>query len=71
MVLPQLRSRYSTEQNRSLWKDETLVEFNRAVLHSFDDASVRIVDHNTATEQFAQFERNETTANQRMTGDRC
>ncbi|WP_267162989.1 nitric oxide synthase oxygenase [Halovenus salina] len=41
------------------------------MLHSFDDASVRIVDHNTATEQFAQFERNETTANQRMTGDRC
>ena len=40
------------------------------MLHSFDDAGVRIVDHHTATEQFAQFERNEAAANRQVTGDR-
>ena len=64
------RLEYDTSRNRSLWKDEALVELNRAVLHSFEDAGVRIVDHHTATEQFAQFERNETAADRRVTGDR-
>ncbi len=59
-----------TSQNRSLWKDEALVELNRAVLHSFGEAGVRITDHHTATEQFAQFERNEEAAGRTVTGDR-
>lgn len=71
-MLPEIGDRlgYDTARNRSLWKDEALVELNRAVLHSFEAAGVRIVDHHTATEQFTQFERNETAADRRVTGDR-
>jgi len=71
-VLPQIGARlgYDTSRNRSLWKDEALVELNRAVLHSFEEAGVTIVDHHTATEQFAQFERNEEAADRTVTGDR-
>ena len=61
---------YDTAENRSLWKDEALVELNRAVVHSFDEAGVTLVDHHTATEQFAQFERNEERAGREVTGDR-
>jgi len=38
-----------------LWKDTALTEFNRAVLHSFKNADVTIVDHHTATRQFLEF----------------
>lgn len=71
-MLPEIGERlgYDTSKRRSLWKDEALVELNRAVVHSFDDAGVTIVDHHTATEQFAQFERNEAAADRRVTGDR-
>lgn len=37
---------------RSLWKDRALVELNTAVLHSFHEAGVTIVDHHTASSQF-------------------
>lgn len=71
-MLPEIGEQlgYDTARNRSLWKDEALVELNRAVLHSFEKAGVRITDHHTATEQFAQFERNERAAGRRVTGDR-
>lgn len=59
-----------TENDRSLWKDEALVVLNRAVLHSFDRAGVQIVDHHTVTDQFEQFEQNETEAGRDVTGDR-
>ncbi|WP_267637620.1 nitric oxide synthase oxygenase [Halovenus rubra] len=70
--LPEVGERlgYDTTKTRSLWKDEALVELNRAVLHSFESAGVRIVDHHTATEQFAQFERNEAATDRTVTGDR-
>lgn len=48
-----------TSTNTSLWKDRALVELNRAVIHSFKAAGVSIVDHHTAAEQFALFERRE------------
>ncbi len=71
-MLPEIGDRlgYDTSRNRSLWKDEALVELNRAVLHSFEEAGVKTVDHHTATEQFAQFERNEDRAGRSVTGDR-
>lgn len=71
-MLPEIGERlgYDTSENHSLWRDEALVELNRAVLHSFEAAGVRIVDHHTATEQFAQFERNEEASNRTVTGDR-
>lgn len=71
-MLPEIAEQlgYDTETNRSLWKDAALVELNRAVLHSFDQAGIKIVDHHTATDQFAQFERNERAADRSVTGDR-
>src|SRR5258707_5185161 len=40
------------QSDRSLWKDRTLVELNRAVLVSFAEHGVTIVDHHTASQQF-------------------
>lgn len=45
--------------NTSLWKDEALLELNRAVLHSYKQAGVSIVDHHTASDQFMRFKQQE------------
>ncbi|WIV67417.1 nitric oxide synthase oxygenase [Natrialbaceae archaeon AArc-T1-2] len=58
-----------TDRNRELWKDEALVELNRAVLHSFERDGVKIVDHHTAAEQFEAFERREAKVGREVTGD--
>lgn len=70
-MLPAVAERLGldTANSRTLWKDEALVALNRAVLHSFENAGVRIVDHHTADEQFAQFERNERASGRTVTGD--
>lgn len=59
-----------TSKDRTLWKDEALLVLNRAVLHSFDEDGVQIVDHHTVTDQFEQFERHEAQAGRDVTGDR-
>jgi len=46
-----------------------VLELNRAVLHSFEEAGVRIVDPHTVTDQFEQFERNENAEGRDITGD--
>ncbi len=38
-----------------LWQDQAMVELNRAVLHSFSQAGVRIFDHHTLSESFCKF----------------
>lgn len=38
-----------------LWKDRALVELNTAVLYSYREAGVTLVDHHTAAEQFMRF----------------
>ena len=53
----------------SSWKDEVLVELNRAVVHSYERAGVTIVDHHTAAEHFERFERNERAAGREVVGD--
>ena len=58
-----------TSRDRELWKDEAVVELNRAVLHSFERDDVKIVDHHTAAEQFQAFERREEAADRKVTGD--
>lgn len=47
---------------RSLWKDRVLVEINRAVLHSFDAAGVKIADHHHESELFMRFVEKEERA---------
>ncbi|PKH10927.1 nitric oxide synthase oxygenase [Planomicrobium sp. MB-3u-38] len=58
-----------TKLNRSLWKDKALVELNIAVLESFAEAGVTIVDHHTAAKQFKNFEKKEETAGRKVTGN--
>jgi nitric-oxide synthase len=41
-----------TSSERTLWRDRALVELNRAVLHSYDGAGVRITDHHTESLRF-------------------
>ncbi len=41
-----------TRSDRTLWKDRALVELNIAVLSSFAQHNVTIVDHHTASRQF-------------------
>lgn len=49
-----------TRTATSLWKDKTLVEVNIAVLHSYQNKNVTIVDHHTASESFMKHFENET-----------
>ncbi|GAC44168.1 nitric oxide synthase [Paenibacillus popilliae ATCC 14706] len=46
-----------------------MVELNAAVLYSFKEAGVSIVDHHTAAHQFERFEQQEVEANRPLTGD--
>ena len=41
-----------TATERSLWRDQVLVELNIAVLHSFDAAGVTMADHHTESHRF-------------------
>ncbi|MDO4263806.1 MAG: nitric oxide synthase oxygenase [Deinococcus sp.] len=68
--LPDLARRLGldTSRERTLWRDRALVELNRAVLHSFDRAGVRIDDHHSLTQQFVAFEKREQAAGRRVNG---
>ncbi|MDQ0091520.1 nitric-oxide synthase [Paenibacillus anaericanus] len=57
-----------TTTNVSLWKDRALVELNVAVLHSFRECGVSIVDHHTAAQQFGAFQKNEKKEARDVTG---
>ena len=59
----------NTQTNRSLWKDKALVELNIAVLESFQEAGVTIVDHHTAAKQFKNFEKKEEMEGRDVTGN--
>lgn len=58
-----------TNKNSSLWKDRALVELNAAVLYSYKEEGVSIVDHHTAAQQFKLFEEREMTEGRPVTGD--
>jgi nitric-oxide synthase len=53
-LLPVIAERMGldTSTERSLWRDGALLELNRAVLFSFDQAGARISDHHTESERF-------------------
>lgn len=40
------------KSDRGLWKDRAIVELNVAILHSFAESGVTMVDHHTAARQF-------------------
>jgi nitric-oxide synthase len=52
-----------------LWKDRALIELNTAVLHSFREAGVAIIDHHTASAQFIQHVSNEESCGRSVPGD--
>jgi nitric-oxide synthase, bacterial len=53
-LLPLIAERMGldTSTERSLWRDGALLELNRAVLWSFDQAGARISDHHSESERF-------------------
>lgn len=53
----------------SLWKDRALVELNQAVLHSFREDGVTIVDHHTASDQFMRHLDKEAACGRPVPGD--
>lgn len=59
----------AADYNTDLWKDQALVELNKAVLHSYKKQGVSIVDHHTAASQFKRFEEQEEEAGRKLTGD--
>ncbi|WP_217585854.1 nitric oxide synthase oxygenase [Lentibacillus saliphilus] len=59
----------NTRSARSLWQDRALVELNAAVLHSYHEAGVTIVDHHTAAKQFNSFEKIEAANDRLVTGN--
>lgn len=59
----------NTVSNSTLWKDRALVELNAAVLYSYKEDDVSIVDHHTAAQQFKRFETNEQIAGRDVTGN--
>ncbi|MDM5317132.1 nitric oxide synthase oxygenase [Fictibacillus sp. b24] len=70
-MLPQIASLMGldTKSSISLWKDKALVELNIAVLHSFREDGVSIVDHHTAAQQFKKFEEKESESGRKVTGN--
>jgi nitric-oxide synthase len=70
-VLPIIAERMGIDRSRRsmLWKDRALVEINTAVLHSFREAGVAIVDHHTAAAQFMQHVEKEERCGRHVPGD--
>jgi len=70
-MLPQIGSLMGLDiySNQSLWKDKALVELNVAVLHSYKNSGVTIVDHHTAAYQFKKFEEKESAIGRNVTGN--
>jgi nitric-oxide synthase len=58
-----------TGSNRSLWRDRALVELNVAVLHSYQQQGVAMVDHHTASKHHVRHEERERGAGRSVPGD--
>ncbi len=70
-LLPKIASSMGLpiDSNLSLWKDKALVELNVAVLFSYKEQGISIVDHHTAAQQFLLFEEQEKKCGRPLTGD--
>ena len=69
-MLPKIAEVFKLDTSReyTLWRDESLIELNKAVLYSFKKAGVSIVDHHTAAKQFERFEKREQEVGRDVTG---
>jgi nitric-oxide synthase len=52
-----------------LWRDRALVELNAAVIFSYEQAGVRIVDHHRASSEFMEFAAREMKAGRAVSAD--
>jgi nitric-oxide synthase len=70
-MLPAVAARMGLDTSResTLWRDRALVELNRAVLHSFEKAGIKISDHHTESQRFLTHLRNEERAGRRVPAD--
>ena len=70
-MLPQIGNLMGLDikSNITLWQDRALLELNTAVLYSFKENGVSIVDHHTAAQQFKKFEEKEMELERSVTGD--
>lgn len=70
--LPEVARRLGldTSNSRTLWQERALLELNRAVLHSFSQAGVTLVDHHTASDQFVRFRRKEEASGRTVYANR-
>ena len=69
-MLPEIARRMglSTRHNRSMWKDRALVELNVAVLYSYEQRGVKLIDHHAATQDFMEFVGQEVGAGRKIAG---
>ena len=58
-----------TARSSSMWLDRALVELNASVLHSFEIAGARIVDHHRASSEFMEFTAREMKAGRAVSAD--
>ena len=58
-----------TSSAQSLWKDRAMLELNLAVLHSFNQQGISMVDHHTASDQFMSFVAVEQKAGREVQAD--
>ena len=70
-LLPTVAARLGldTGDDRTLWRDTALVEVNRAVLHSFEQAGVTISDHHTESARFLKHVEKEEKAGRTCPAD--
>ncbi|MEV4343447.1 nitric oxide synthase oxygenase [Actinoplanes sp. NPDC049596] len=70
-MLPVVAARMGLDTSRvsTLWKDRALLELNRAVLHSFEQAGVKMSDHHTESERFLKHIENEERAGRKVPAD--
>ena len=70
-MLPIIAKRMGLDirSERSLWRDQAIVELNKAVLHSFAAYGITVVDHHTASRQFIVHEENEVRAGRCVPAD--
>ena len=50
----------SCDDDNPLWRDQAMVELNRAVIYSFKNAGVRMLDHHALSAWFERFRKDET-----------
>jgi nitric-oxide synthase, bacterial len=63
------RMQLDTSSAHSLWKDRAMLELNLAVLHSFNQQGISMVDHHTASDQFMSFVAVEQKAGREVQAD--